>query len=121
MIAQDGVPVDFKTSSRSWDLKKAQAELQPTFYLAALNQLGYKNNPQSLFRHYIFVKTKNPQVQIWETRRSLQDMFWLFQMIREVWEGIQKEVFTPNPQTYICDPKYCAYWKGCRGNNGTST
>lgn len=117
MIAQDGIPVDFKTSSRSWDLKKAQAEMQPTFYLAALNQLGYKGNPQNQFRHYIFTKTKTPQVQIWETRRSLQDMFWLFQLIREVWQGIQKEVFTPNPTTYLCDPKWCAYWKDCRGKN----
>lgn len=117
-VTSDGVPVDFKTSSRSWTQDKAQSEIQPTFYLAALNQAGYKLNTERKFRHYVFVKTKTPQVQIWETRRSLQDIFWLFEMIREVWQGIQREVYTPNPTTYLCDPKYCAYWKDCRGKNG---
>jgi hypothetical protein len=70
LIEADGVPCDFKTSSRSWNQDQADSEMQPAFYLAALNQAGYTLNKTpsvGLFRHYVFVKTKKPQVQIWES------------------------------------------------------
>ena len=114
LIQSDGIPVDFKTSSRSWTADRADSELQPTFYLAGLNQMGFKI-PSNRFRYFVFVKNKTPKVDIFETKRTIQDMFWLFEMIREVYEGIKKEVYVANPSTYLCDPKYCAYWQDCRG------
>ena len=114
MIETDGVPADFKTSARSWSQKKADDEMQATFYLAALNQSGHKAAGQ--FRYYVFVKNaRKPQVQIWETHRTARDMFWLFGLIGDVWHSIERGAFPPNPTTWKCSPKWCEYWDGCRG------
>lgn len=114
MVEEDGVPCDFKTSSRSWYQSKADDELQAGFYLAALNQLGTPSSG-NLFRYYVFTKTKTPKAQIWETTRSNAELLWLFGLIREVWEAIQAEHFPPNPTTWKCSAKWCEYWSICRG------
>ena len=114
LIEADGVPADFKTSGRSWSQDQADAELQPIFYLAALNQAGYTLNC-GLFRHYVFVKTKKPQCQIWESYRTIGQMFWLFGLIRETWQAIEAGHFPPNTTTFKCSPRYCEYWGICRG------
>jgi len=114
MIEADGVPCDFKTSGRSWNQDQADSEMQPTFYLAALNQAEGPCNT-NLFRHYVFVKTKKPKVQIWESTRTTADLFWLFGLIREVWRSIEAGCFPPNPGTWKCSPKYYEYWGICRG------
>ena len=115
LVEQDGVPCDFKTAARSWSASRAQSELQPVFYLAALNQSGYELNPDLRFRHYVFTKAKSPQVQIWDTERTPSDLFWLFDLIAEVWRGIERGVFPPNPSTWKCSRKHCEYWSLCRG------
>jgi len=115
MLEADGVPADFKTSSKSWSQDQAAGEMQPCFYLVALNQEGYTLNPGRRFRHYVFVKTKTPQVQVWETTRSWVELFWMFTLIREVWQAIDSGCFPPNPGTWKCSPRYCEYWGICRG------
>jgi putative RecB family exonuclease len=122
MIEQDGVPADFKTSGKSWNQRQADSEMQPCFYLAALNQSNHPlvcTDPSEemafYFRHYVFVKTKTPKVQIWESTRTIQDLFWLFGLITDVWKGIKAEVFPPNPRTWKCSSKYCDFWGICRG------
>lgn len=118
MIEVGGVPCDFKTSARSWNQDQANSEMQPTFYLAALNQAGAPlvgDEDGFSFRHYVFVKTKKPQVQIWESYRTIGQMFWLFGLIRETWEAISAGAFPPNTTTFKCSPRYCEYWGICRG------
>lgn len=114
VITDDGVPGDFKTSSKSWSSEKAIGELQPIFYLAALNQAGIQV-PGGHFVHYIFVKTKTPQFQRIEHVHQPKEMFWLFGMIRKVWEAIDKECFPPNPTSWKCSYNWCDYWTICRG------
>lgn len=119
VIEKDGVPCDLKTSARAWSRGKAQDELQPLFYLAALNQsLGFSFNPELKFRHYVFTKAKSPKVQIWETQRTIDELFWLFKLIREVWYSIEREAFPPSGVgSWKCNAKYCEYWHLCRGGN----
>ncbi|MFO7742773.1 MAG: PD-(D/E)XK nuclease family protein, partial [Anaerolineae bacterium] len=64
IITDDGIPGDLKTSGRKWYGDKAEQEMQPVFYLAALNQEGYDLNPELRFRHYVYTKTKSPVVQV---------------------------------------------------------
>lgn len=117
MIEADGIPCDFKTSKSSWNQDKAMNEMQPVFYLAALNQAGYARNPELRFRHYVFVKTKKPQAQVWETQRQPGELFWLFGVIQDVYRGIEREVFPPNPGAWKCSAKWCEYWSICRGRS----
>jgi hypothetical protein len=115
IITADGVPGDFKTSSRRWYANRAESELQPAFYLAALNQNGYLRNPERKFRHYVFVKTQTPQAQVLETTRTAGDLLFVQALARNVWDAIQQAAFPMNPTTWKCSPKWCEYWGLCRG------
>ena len=115
IINSDGVPGDFKTASRRWSEKSALNELQPLFYLAALEQGGHRSNPEMRFRHYVFAKTDPAEAQVIETRRTRGEVQFLFDLISEVWKGIAARVFAPNPRTWKCSPEYCEYWGICWG------
>ncbi|MCE5209004.1 MAG: PD-(D/E)XK nuclease family protein [Anaerohalosphaeraceae bacterium] len=117
VITADGVPGDFKTSSKSWSDDKAGDEIQTLFYLAALNQAGIKV-PDWAFTHYVFVKTKTPQFQKFTHKHNPAQLMWLFKMIQNVWKGIEAGIFPENPGTWKCNPRYCEYWNLCRGKNG---
>ncbi|MEZ0396811.1 MAG: PD-(D/E)XK nuclease family protein [Anaerolineales bacterium] len=113
VILEDGTPADFKTSARSWTQEQANNSLQTLFYLAALNQAGFDVNWR--FRHFVFVKTKTPQVQVLEHSHTPGELFFLFEMVKRVWIGIEKEFFPLNPTTWRCSEKYCDFYANCRG------
>lgn len=120
MIDLDGIPIDIKTSSQKWTQERADADLQATFYLAALEQAGMVQLPAK-FRFIVFTKTKHPDVQIIETVRTHADVFALYGLVNEVWQAIQREVFTPtDPSNWWCSHKYCGFWNVCEygGKNG---
>jgi CRISPR/Cas system-associated exonuclease Cas4 (RecB family) len=111
-VAADGVPCDIKTAARSWEEGKADQELQPTFYLAAMNQAGENVDR---FRYYIFTKAKAPKVQVIETRRTVNDMFWLIQALSETCAAIEAGAFPPTGVgSWKCTPEYCEYWEFCK-------
>lgn len=113
-IAREGIPCDLKTASRAWTEAKATDSLQGLFYLAALNQAGM-NFHGWRFRHVVFVKTKEPKVQVLENVHKPAELFFLFRVVSEVWKGIEREVFPLNPGSWKCGPQYCDYWANCRG------
>lgn len=115
IITSDHVPGDFKATSRRWSEEKARAELQPLFYLASLRQQGFPHKEEMRFRHYVFTTTEDATAQVIETQRDPHEIPFLFELIREVWEGISAGVFVPNPNTWKCSPDYCEYWGICRG------
>lgn len=116
LVREDGVPCDFKTAARSWENGRAGNEMQPLVYLAALNQEGVTHDWR--FCHYVFVKTKKPQVQIIEHAHRPVEAFWLFDTIRNVWNAIQAGAFTENLSSWRCSAQYCEYWRWCRGKYG---
>ncbi len=73
VILEDGTPADFKTSAKSWTQDQANNSLQTLFYIAALNQAGFEVNWR--FKHFVFVKTKTPQVQILEHSHKPGELF----------------------------------------------
>ncbi len=113
VVLEDGTPADFKTSARSWTQDQANNSLQTLFYIAALNQAGFEVNWR--FKHFVFVKTKTPQVQVLEHSHKPGELFFLFETIKRVWEGISKEYFPLNPTTWRCSEKYCDFYANCRG------
>ena len=114
VITEDGIPTDFKTSSKSWSEKKALEEMQPLFYLAALSQAGVCV-PGRQFRHIIFVKNKTPKVQSITTTHNMAKLLWLYRVIEDVWKAIEVEAFPVNPTGWQCSPRFCDYWGSCRG------
>lgn len=114
LMTADGVPGDFKTSSTKWSQDKAEAEIQPLFYLAALHQAG-RTVPGLKFRHYVVTKTKTPTAQVIEHSHTWQEVFWLYELIRRAWDGISREVFPVQPGAWLCSSKFCSAWNTCRG------
>lgn len=114
LVTSDGVPGDFKTSAQQWSQDKAKAELQPLFYLAALNQMG-RSVPGLRFRHYVVTKAKQSKVQMLETQHTWDAIFWLYGLIQQVWRAIESESFVVNPHAWLCGPKFCGAWSRCRG------
>lgn len=114
IITDDGIPGDFKTSAKSWSAAKAEDELQPLFYLAALNQMG-RLVPGWKFRHYVVTKTKTPKVQRIESAHSPDKVFWLFELIQRAWSLIEAEVYPFGPSSWRCSPRFCPFWTDCRG------
>jgi len=115
IITQDGVPCDVKTAGRKWSANQADDELQPLFYLAALNQEGFPLNSDWRFRHYVFTKTKTPAAQVFEVARKPSEVFWLFGLIADVWQAIEAKAFPPQLNGWKCSDKYCEFWPHCRG------
>ncbi|MEE4195245.1 MAG: PD-(D/E)XK nuclease family protein [Anaerolineae bacterium] len=114
VITEDHLPGDFKTSSRKWSISKAENEIQPLFYLAALEQSGM-TLPEWTFRHYVFTKA-NYEFQQLDSHFHPRQQEWLHQMVQNVWRGIENEVFFENPMSdWACSKNYCEYWTLCRG------
>lgn len=113
VILEDNTPADFKTSARSWTQDQANNSLQTLFYIAALNQAEMEVNWR--FKHYVFVKTKTPQVQVLEHSHKSGELFFLFSLVQRVWDAIQKESYPLNPTGWRCTPKYCDFYANCRG------
>ena len=116
IVLNDGTPADFKTSARSWTADKAQSEKQPTFYIAAMGQMGIPVNWH--FKHLVMVKNKTPKFQVFDTERKPAEIGKLFTEIQQVWKAIQAEQFLPAaPGSWKCSPKTCEYWSVCQGEN----
>jgi hypothetical protein len=113
IIGQDGIPGDFKTSSKRWGDDKAANSLQPLFYLAALNQMGIQTPMK--FRHYVFIKTKEPNTQLIETDFKPANVLFLFSLVQNVWKSISADAFHENPDGWLCSETYCDFWKLCKG------
>ena len=105
IILADGTPADFKTASKSWTQDKAESELQPVFYLAAMGQMGIPVNWK--FKHIVIVKNKIPKFQILEHEHKPEELFKLFRQIQEVWKTMNAGVFLPAaPGCWKCKPNY---------------
>ena len=115
IILSDGTPADFKTSAKSWTQSKAESEMQPVFYLAAMGQCGIPVNWK--FKHLVIVKNKIPKFQILEHEHKPEELFKLFRQIQEVWKTMNAGVFLPAaPGCWKCKPGYCEYWDLCQEN-----
>lgn len=114
IILSSGTPADFKTSSKSWTQERAEAELQPVFYLGAMGQCGIPVNWD--FCHLVMVKTKKPKFQMLRHHHEPAEVFKLFRQIQDVWQSMNAEIFMPAaPGSWKCNPKWCDYWAMCQG------
>jgi len=114
IITHDGIPGDFKTAVRMWSDSKSGGELQPLFYLAALSQEGQRV-PGWTFRHYVISKGQYPDAKTFEVQHKPGELFWLFEMLKAAWQGIEANIFPMNPSAWKCSQQYCEYWSMCRG------
>lgn len=113
IVTADGTAGDIKTSKSKWPEDKAKNSLQPLFYLAAMQQMKIPTSMK--FRHYVFIKTKEPNTQVIETEFKSSQILFLFSLIQNVWKSIEAEAFHESPDGWMCSETYCDFWKLCRG------
>jgi len=63
---------------------------------------------------HVAMKYKNPKIDRFITRRTVEDIMWWRGLAVSVLNGIRAGVFPPNPDTWLCSPKYCGYFGRCK-------
>ena len=112
-LVEDGdVLVDLKTAGRTLESGGLERHLQLSTY--ALAYLLMKDQIPRL-RLDMLLKTAKPRLERHETTRSLEDLSWTAQLIREVALAIETEHFYPNPSWRCTECEYfahCQQWRG---------
>jgi putative RecB family exonuclease len=101
---------DFKTSGRSYSNDETDKNLQLTIYQLAAKGNGYRDR-EILLKFDCLIKTKTPKFEQFWTSRSEVEERRAIKKIKEVWNGIHKEVFVPNDGHWKC--KNCGFKKQC--------
>lgn len=114
LIEQDDagtvIITDFKTSGRAYSASEVDQNQQLTLYQMAVKSMGFHNR-EILLKFDALIKTKTPKFKQYWTVRSDLDEHRLIRKANQVWDGIQKQVFIPNDQSWKC--KGCSYKTAC--------
>lgn len=106
------VPIDIKTSSQRWPEKRATESLQPTIYLAALEQMGVIDQGCGMFWYFVFAKDP-PGFQAIQTQRTETQRKSMIRRIQKVWRGIQADRFPCNNKSWKCNRSWCDAYDAC--------
>jgi len=112
LIEQDGTVVDLKTAGRSLESGGLERHLQLSAY--ALAGLILTGTIPKLRLDMLF-KTVRPRFERLQTSRTVSELAWVAQLIREVALAIQTEHFFPNPSWRCCECEYFAHCQAWRG------
>jgi len=103
--------VDHKTTARAYANADVDKNLQMTIYQMAARANGFANR-EILLRFDCLIKTKKPKFEQYYTTRTEQDEMKTRRKIHAVYEGIQKEVFIPNEESWKCNG--CMFKSACK-------
>jgi putative RecB family exonuclease len=109
--SRDGIVtiVDLKTAAKKLSDATAQQNLQLTAYSLGAEALGFDPATLSL-RLDVLLKTKNPEMVKYETRRTEDDRHRFIKLLYSVWSGIEREVWFPRVDWHCSQ---CAWAKEC--------
>jgi len=116
-ISKDGIVQDIKTSSKKSTPQQHVAQLSVYARLAQLNGIEV-NTTDSVIQNIAFTK-KATTGYILPFKLDLDLSSYLINTIREriILTRINPLeldlLFPANPSSYLCSPKYCAYWDDC--------
>lgn len=116
LVEEGPVVVDLKTAARTLEPGGLDRHLQlSTYALAWLLETG----SIPALRLDMLLKTKQPRFEQLPTTRSLADLQWTAQLLREVALAIETEHFYPNPSWRCCECEYFAHCQQWRGGNAS--
>jgi len=101
---------DFKTSSRSYSVSEVDQNQQLTIYQIAAKHNGLADR-EILLKFDTLIKTQKPKFESYWTTRSGKDERRLITKVKQVWDGISKQVYVPNDTSWKC--KNCSYKIAC--------
>ena len=112
LVEEDETLVDLKTAGRTLEAGGLERHLQLSTYALAYSLL-HGRIPK--LRLDMLLKTIKPRLERYPTSRSLEDLSWTAQLIREAALAIQTEHFFPNPSWRCTECEYfahCQQWRG---------
>lgn len=104
--------MDLKTAGRMLESGGLERHLQLSAY-ALVFLIQYGEIPP--LRLDVLLKTSKPRLERLYATRTIPELSWAAQLIREVSEAIQTEHFFPNPSWRCGDCEYlghCQKWRG---------
>lgn len=101
---------DYKTSKRAMSIHEVDSSFQLTVYYTAAKMNGYADREVNL-KFDCLIKTQKPRFEQVYTSRSGDHSAKAIKKIKQVWDGIQKDVFIPNDNSWRCWG--CSYKSHC--------
>ena len=102
------VVIDHKTSSRSYNQDDDDKDPQASAVAFALDR-------PIVFYNHVALKLKQPRIQLVKTYRTRADIDWYQKSTEQVISLMRTGIAPPNEGHYLCSPRFCGYWKRCRG------
>lgn len=115
-----GTIIDYKTSAKAVHAIPDETRLQLWLYHAALRAQEPARQPAGLAAHYMIAKANAPAPALLEAPapdpRELDWWLRALDTIRLSMErAYQDQHFLPaSPGSWVCSPRWCAYWDRCR-------
>src|SRR5258706_12539603 len=112
LVEEGEILVDLKTAGRTLEAGGLERHLQLSTYALAFFLL---HGRIPALRLDMLLKTTKPRLERHLTTRSVEDLGWTAQLIREVALAIQTEHFFPNPSWRCTECEYfahCQQWRG---------
>ncbi|MGO9569777.1 MAG: PD-(D/E)XK nuclease family protein, partial [Desulfomonilaceae bacterium] len=82
-----------KTASKRYSDNTVHSNVQLTCYSMGAKVLGF--NGDTRFRLDVLLKTQNPELIRYQTTRNDADRERFVKLVKNIWQGIKKEVFFP--------------------------
>jgi hypothetical protein len=101
IIDDDGKPYDIKTSKWAWSEERAQEEVQPDFYLTALDSIGDTRHG-GLFNHFVLEKNGELPVAYFLPSERIGYVERVHKMAQDVWEGILRRDWETHGVVQAC-------------------
>lgn len=109
IIDNEGIPYDIKTSAWDWTYERAMDEIQPDFYLTALEDEGIPS-PNNKFTYIIVKKHNSPTTYLIETERP-HHRERSYDIISDMWNGVKSKLWESDCTREAC--KRCEFKNEC--------
>lgn len=114
-VTDQHVILDWKTSRRPWDARRAAHSVQRLVYSAAYEQMT-GTYPRFVF--VIFLRGKadgSIRMQILEVPQTREDRKLLALLLGRADDGVSAGSFPLNPGSALCQPDFCPAYQDCMG------
>lgn len=99
--------IDHKLRGRSMNQADADRDTQALTYCL----MQEKKN----FAFHVMVKKKFPEVQVVSVKKTVKDIEWWLESVKQIAAQIRTGICPPNPTGWWCSEKFCGYWNLCKG------
>lgn len=119
-VSPSGVVWDWKTASRSYNIKEKQkSSIQASVYAEACVWNEWSPEYPVDFRYGVMLRQEKPKSQIVSLIRTSSHALWLRQFVRgavttALNTGYENNWFM-NDSSALCSSNWCSYWSICKG------